>query len=348
MKVKNLQVDGFGVWTELDLQALSHRVTIVFGANETGKTTLMQFIRSMLYGFSPERRDRYLPPVHGGRAGGSLDVDAAHGGLRIQRHLDRLGLADEEEDLVVQSDDGANVSVSLLSHLLAGVDEATFNNVFAVGLRELQELGTLDDTKAADLLYKLTTGLDRVSLIDVMRDLSDVRRTLFDPRDESSRIPVLVQRRDQLQERMEALANEGRQWIELQSHLVALDGEAHELEQRTGQWDEQPEGAGRGAPRAANCGASAMHSANNWRRSASCAKFPTRRSNASRPCGKWSRRTSGRWRSCNGVGASFAARWPLSRSTTPCGRRRRTSKPWWKWRPGSRRCRRRWSRCGPK
>ncbi len=238
MKVKNLHVDGFGVWTELDLQALSHRVTIVFGANETGKTTLMQFIRSMLYGFSPERRGRYLPPVHGGRAGGSLDVDAAHGALRILRHLDRLGLADEEEDLVVQSADGANVSVSLLSHLLAGVDEATFNNVFAVGLRELQELGTLDDTKAADLLYKLTTGLDRVSLIDVMRDLSDVRRTLFDPHDEASRIPVLMQRRDQLLQRIEALSNEGRQWIELQSHLVALDGEAHELEQRTGQWEQ--------------------------------------------------------------------------------------------------------------
>ena len=71
MKIKNLQVDGFGVWTELDLQALSQRVTMVFGANETGKTTLMQFIRSMLYGFSPERRGRvpaarYMAGVPGG------------------------------------------------------------------------------------------------------------------------------------------------------------------------------------------------------------------------------------------------------------------------------------------
>jgi uncharacterized protein YhaN len=239
MEVKNLHVDGFGVWTELDLQALSPRVTIVFGANETGKTTLMQFIRSMLYGFSPERRNRYLPPVHGGRAGGEVDIDAAHGGLHIQRHLDQFGLADEEESLVVRSADGATVSVSLLSHLLAGVDEATFNNVFSVGLRELQELGTLDDTKAADLLYKLTTGLDRVSLFDVMRDLSDVRQSLFDPHDEASAIPVLLQRRDQLQQRMAALHSEGQQWVTLQSDLVGLDGEARELEQRAAQWDQQ-------------------------------------------------------------------------------------------------------------
>lgn len=239
MEVKNLHVDGFGVWTELDLQALSPRVTIVFGANETGKTTLMQFIRSMLYGFSLERRNRYLPPVHGGRAGGELDIDAAHGGLQILRHLDQFGLADEDESLVVRSTDGATVSASLLSHLLAGVDEATFNNVFSVGLRELQELGTLDDTKAADLLYKLTTGLDRVSLIDVMHDLSDVRRSLFDPGNEASTIPVLLERREQLQQRIAALRTEGQQWITLQSDMQALDGEARELEQRAAQWDQQ-------------------------------------------------------------------------------------------------------------
>ncbi|MFO0942098.1 MAG: hypothetical protein U0930_15270 [Pirellulales bacterium] len=35
----------------------------------------------------------------------------------------------------------------------------------------LQELSTLDDTTAADELYKLSSGLDRVSLVDVTRQL---------------------------------------------------------------------------------------------------------------------------------------------------------------------------------
>ena len=55
--------------------------------------------------------------------------------------------------------------------MLAGVDEPTYNNVFAVGLKEIQELGSLDDTAAADYLYRLTSGLDRVSLIDVIREV---------------------------------------------------------------------------------------------------------------------------------------------------------------------------------
>ncbi len=143
---------------------------------------------------------------------------------RSTRHLDRFDAPDEVEELVVQSAEGTKLSVTLLDHLLAGVDEATFSNVFAVGLRELQELGTLDDTNAADLLYKLTTGLDRVSLIDVMRDLSDVRRKLFDPHDESVASSTWCSVANQLRERMEALAGEGRQWIELQSHLVGVGG----------------------------------------------------------------------------------------------------------------------------
>jgi len=59
---------------------------------------------------------------------------------------------------------------ALLRVVLGNIDEAVFQNVFAVGLREMQELGTLSDSKAAELLYSLTAGLDRVSLVEVVRE----------------------------------------------------------------------------------------------------------------------------------------------------------------------------------
>ncbi len=77
MKVSELQVDGFGVWTGLCLEDISDRMMVVYGPNEAGKTTLMQFLRSVLYGFSPSRRQRYLPPVHGGTAGGHMSARRA-------------------------------------------------------------------------------------------------------------------------------------------------------------------------------------------------------------------------------------------------------------------------------
>ena len=67
MRISNLHVDGFGVWSGLELADLSNELNIFYGPNEAGKTTLMQFVRAMFYGFSPLRRQRYLPPVRGGR-----------------------------------------------------------------------------------------------------------------------------------------------------------------------------------------------------------------------------------------------------------------------------------------
>ncbi len=112
------------------------------------------------------------------------------------------------------------------------MDEPTFNNVFAVGLRELQELGTLDDTDAAELLYKLTTGLDRVSLVDVMQELDRACRQLLDVDDPASQILELQMRRDQLQHRVDELSDNGHEWLALEtgdsnwmtsSHVRAAD-----------------------------------------------------------------------------------------------------------------------------
>ena len=56
MKITDLQIDGFGVWSDLNLEHLTDSMTVFYGPNEAGKTTLMQFIRCVLYGYSPERR----------------------------------------------------------------------------------------------------------------------------------------------------------------------------------------------------------------------------------------------------------------------------------------------------
>ncbi len=61
MKLLALEIEGYGVWSGLKLQRMSEGLNVVYGPNEAGKSTLLHFIRSALYGFSPERR-RYLPP----------------------------------------------------------------------------------------------------------------------------------------------------------------------------------------------------------------------------------------------------------------------------------------------
>ena len=89
MKITDIHIDGFGVWHDLTLRGLSPELTVFYGPNEAGKSTLMNFLRTVLYGVTPQRRKRYLPPLAGGRPGGSLKVLGEHGPFKITRYADR-------------------------------------------------------------------------------------------------------------------------------------------------------------------------------------------------------------------------------------------------------------------
>ena len=203
MRITDIQVDGFGIWKGLTVESLPDDVTVFFGQNEAGKTTLMQFIRAMLFGFSAERHDKYIPPVYGGLAGGSLEVASPLGTYEIQRHVDPNRLSDPVGDLAVtDTNDGTVHARAKLGNLLCEIDESIFNNVFAIGLREIQELGALNSTDASELLYKLTSGLDRVSLIDVMRDLTNRRERIWTGDSKlEARLNTLIDRRNKLMRR---------------------------------------------------------------------------------------------------------------------------------------------------
>ena len=153
MKINDIRIEGFGVWRNLDLERLSPQITAFYGANEAGKTTLMQFVRSVLYGMTPERHGRYLPPLQGGQPGGSLRITDRKQPYEVRRIADR-GI-DDVGHVTVTDEDGKTSGDRLLQEVLAEVDERLYSNVFAVGLDEIQELATLSDTQA----HSGSTGL---------------------------------------------------------------------------------------------------------------------------------------------------------------------------------------------
>ena len=237
MKIKDVQIDGFGVWSGLHVDSMPEVMTVFYGPNEAGKTTLMQFLRTMFYGFTADRRNRYMPPIHGGRPGGAIRVTGPGGGYEITRRatMNEAGVAGT---LSVTGADGLTQGQHRLSMLLGQVDESIFTNVFAIGLRELQELSTLDDTAAADELYKLSSGLDRVSLVDVIRQLRTARTHLVNS-SEAGQVPQLMLRREKLKDEIEEHAARGRRWTELAGQRRSQAVEIQELQERIAQWEQE-------------------------------------------------------------------------------------------------------------
>ncbi len=238
MKITDVQIDGFGVWSDLAITDLADPLTVFYGPNEAGKTTLLQFVRTVLYGFSPERRQRYLPPLAGGRPGGSLGVTTINGQFRIQRTAP-AGRTEDFGDVSIIAADGGLQGGHLLPSLLSNLDEAIFNNVFAIGLRELQELATLNDTEAAQQLYKLSSGMDRVSLVDVMSELDNSRRRLMPNDERDGQLDKLLAQREKLRAELENVANDARRWGRLAAERAALDQEAARIQARIADLEQQ-------------------------------------------------------------------------------------------------------------
>jgi len=234
VKITAWDIDRFGLWKELSASGLSDGLTVFYGPNEAGKTTLMQFVRAMLYGFGGERR-RYVGgpfPVFGNPAGdhaqpliagsgsfdhtydfrqpnspeafpvplagGTMSVRSSFGSFLLKRQFDPAKHG-REESFAVSSLDGRIVGDLIFNQLTSEIDEATFNNVFAIGLDELQQLGILEDTEAEEMLYRLTIGIDRVSLLETVRSLVQSRNHLIDPTGKPAQIGKLIARHMALQ-----------------------------------------------------------------------------------------------------------------------------------------------------
>ena len=63
MYLSGFHIDGFGIYHDQGVQDLPPGLVLFVGDNESGKTTLMEFLRTLLFGF-PRRaakRNDYEP-----------------------------------------------------------------------------------------------------------------------------------------------------------------------------------------------------------------------------------------------------------------------------------------------
>ena len=130
-----------------------------------------------------------------------------------------------------------------MTSLLAGVDQSIFHNVFAVGLSEMQHLGTLSDTEAAHQLYGLASGADRVSIAGVSRQLETARRRLLDDPDAVAAIGQLTERRAELQREAARQIPPTDRWFKLNEERQKITDELQQLELRKGEFGHHIDGA---------------------------------------------------------------------------------------------------------
>jgi uncharacterized protein YhaN len=171
MKLKHIRIDSFGKWQNCSWEIDGS--LLFFGHNETGKSTIMLFIESVLFGFKMTNKG----------AGGALTFTDARGRWHVERYQGRTKTGDVKVALNGESSD--------LKTFLQGVDTAAFRYMYRIDLEHLRLMQESDPEEVNRRLFDTSlTGI--TSLFKHQEKVQKRAQELYKPRGQKTEINRLL------------------------------------------------------------------------------------------------------------------------------------------------------------
>ncbi|MBD5552761.1 MAG: AAA family ATPase [Desulfovibrio sp.] len=251
MFISAFHIDGFGIFSNVGCSELSPGLNIFFGKNEAGKSTCLEFFRSMLTGYPGKgSRRRYLAEPRGNsHPGGTLflQCEAKPHELRLTRSPDALG------GLRLYAADGSSLANDVLARLLSGIDREIYSRIFGFSLTELEQWDRASEESIRNALYGASFGPGLISPAEAEKNLQKRMGAIFKARGTSQPLAEAVRELKKIQseiaslqagrETYDALA---RDLAEIEEELARIRAEQHaltkesrSLERRLEQWQNQ-------------------------------------------------------------------------------------------------------------
>ena len=227
MKLVDVQVDGYNILHNLKLgeKEFSGRVTLITGLNETGKSTLLAFIRAVLFGFGL-KGEPDAEPLRGGRPGGQLSFANQAGEI----YQVRRSAPPKRGKVTVTGPRGERGDEGLLKEkVLHGVSYRVYKNVFAFGMDELRRLDDLTGDEVSAHIYGAGTGVPAARLTAAAKALQEGMAALFKPgghRPGINRVLKQLTERESTIKRLQQLPDE---YEKLQRQLRELEEQRNKL-----------------------------------------------------------------------------------------------------------------------
>ncbi|WP_155593946.1 ATP-binding protein [Lysinibacillus cavernae] len=192
LTIQKIQIYGFGKHENITI-SLSDGVTIFYGLNEAGKTTIQQFILQMLFGFPIRQQTlrKYEPKVSTKYGGQLTLLHPIYGQCTIERVKGKA-----TGDVSVYLENGATGQEELLAKLLYGYSRASFESIFSFSLHELQGIEKMSEEELTHLLLASgTTGIQHLSALEKKMDKE--ANELFK---KTGKVPVINQKIEQIKQ----------------------------------------------------------------------------------------------------------------------------------------------------
>ena len=141
MKIIQMELADFGIYHGVKWNPPESGLIVMHGRNESGKTTLMKYVRSMFFGYLRGDWHGYF---------GSMDIRREDGKeYKIVRNEKEYTLSDGDENLQEEPAD-------LWWH---GLDRQTYDKIFAMGLEDLQGFKILSNEAVRNHFFSIEGGV---------------------------------------------------------------------------------------------------------------------------------------------------------------------------------------------
>ncbi|ASK60877.1 hypothetical protein CFK37_00960 [Virgibacillus phasianinus] len=193
MKFLRADIYGFAKWHDFQLDFQENELQIIYGENESGKSSLQQFILFMLFGLPPKKRSFFRSKTSG-KMGGMLTIaDDEIGEFTIER-VDEVNNGGAKCLLP----NGEVAGEEWLKSRLHGMTRETYQSIFSFDALDLSGLKTMKEEDLGEIL--LGVGLTGSTDIYVVEKQLDTKLAeLFKP---FGKKPVINRQLDYLDDLM--------------------------------------------------------------------------------------------------------------------------------------------------
>ncbi len=181
MKLLELQIEQYGHYSDRQLTFAADGLSVVYGPNEAGKSTLLELIRDVLFGFP--HRSAYAFSTHNGELAATALISLANGErLRFRRRKGRKNTVQGLNETTHEEIDETG-----LNQCLSQASGELFRHVFGFSLTELSAgEESLKHAKLNEALFGAGLG-SLTSFQAVLDSLNDEHEALYRPNSQAKK-----------------------------------------------------------------------------------------------------------------------------------------------------------------
>lgn len=220
MWIEEIFIESFGAYKGLAIRDFTPGLTVVRGTNEAGKSTALEFVRSLFFGFRKKAGFTNIYEAPDGTPRSGWVTVGTRSGDRIRIH--RQEKRGRREGMLSVTDEGGNrLDPSAVSLFRAGLDRNLYENLFAF---DLDAMRTLDQEALRGKIVAAALGSAMVNPLVVIRKVEDRLKTVMGTgRGAGDSILSLQNRLREVEGRLRDLRDRPQRYAQLMEEVEQID-----------------------------------------------------------------------------------------------------------------------------